>query len=956
MDNDDSSGRPAENSSCDVVCDNINSGSANGALINGARQGQQLGHTSEVVTSVHDTNPSRGRSGIRSVPNRSRSLCNNQKNKKDLMTQLDLSRWSHLFPPRRGRSLDSRVNPLGDIAHTDISHLPASTSSPICTDSPLHESPSHAFEQNDDHLLPWGDQPTSIDTGKVLRIAYQNVAHSLSTRGADPGLPHFAENLIAAQCGVAVCSETNTNWRRHQYTHEVRRTLQVSSTVHISNACSIMGNDIAFRTRRFLPGGAAVFTFNHWACTVVESGQDDFGCGWFCYTTLQGRNKSRLTIVGFYRSNKPTSESGPITAHAQTMRVLESQKLQPRQDVKRVVNPREEMVKHMCQKIIGWQQRGDSIFISGDGNETPVDGILRTGTKRYSMSWLFEETGLTDVLRSFHSEPVGTTTTTPGRPIDWIGVWRVPILRVGRFEENFPAFSDHLGFFCDIDMAGLMAGAYDLLKLPKLRKLTLQNLPARLLYEEIVTQQWAIHHIAERASALHDRAMLGTFNTDDMASLNRLDTQITEILLGAEKRCSKKVIDRDKWSPRLQIGGRNILYWRARLHIFSDSSPRSKRILEAARKRALISVEEHESILSRNQVKQRLRESWKLHRNLQQQAAALRSQHLQNTAEALAATQQMTQEKAVKAIQKREQMRQRFARIRRANGKLKRGLIQIEVKDPITGDMVMLTDKESINNALLSRNEQHLQEPNHTPFGMLGELYDLVDPNNPNNQVEALLAGTAVLPDSYTNNVEVQQWVKNLQRKEIAELDLTVSSSDFVQYFSRRKEGTASSPSGRHYGHLKTFAKMEDATVRNTIIQIAATAVAMQQPLDRWLRCTQVMLDKGKGVYINNLRIIQLLEADLNFIIGFIWSKRLNQAANRADLFNTSQYALPGKTCNSAVLKKVLFFDLLRQTQQAGSIVDFDAKAAYDSIIPALATVTCMRMGLPRGAGNFMTQ
>jgi hypothetical protein len=55
-------------------------------------------------------------------------------------------------------------------------------------------------------------------------------------------------------------------------------------------------------------------------------------------------------------------------------------------------------------------------------------------------------------------------------------------------------------------------------------------------------------------------------------------------------------------------------------------------------------------------------------------------------------------------------------------------------------------------------------------------------------------------------------------------------------------------------------------------------------------------------------------------------------------------------------LKKVLFFDLLRQTQQAGSIVDFDAKAAYDSIIPALATVTCMRMGLPRFAGEFMTQ
>ena len=131
---------------------------------------------------------------------------------------------------------------------------------------------------------------------------------------------------------------------------------------------------------------------------------------------------------------------------------------------------------------------------------------------------------------------------------------------------------------------------------------------------------------------------------------------------------------------------------------------------------------------------------------------------------------------------------------------------------------------------------------------------------------------------------------------------------------------------------------MDSDVVRNTIIQVAATAVAVRQPLDRWLRCTQVMLDKGKGVYIENLWIIQLLEADLNFIIGFTWSKCLIQAAHQANLLNSSQYALPGKTCNCAVLKKVLFFDLLRQTQQAGSIVDFDAKAAYDSIIPALAT------------------
>lgn len=103
------------------------------------------------------------------------------------------------------------------------------------------------------------------------------------------------------------------------------------------------------------------------------------------------------------------------------------------------------MVRRVAIKIIAWQQRGDSLLFLGDGNETPVDCVLKSGNKKHSMAWLFEETGMTDVLREFHTPP-STTTTTPGRPIDWIGAWRVPILRTGSFEENYPAISDHLGF------------------------------------------------------------------------------------------------------------------------------------------------------------------------------------------------------------------------------------------------------------------------------------------------------------------------------------------------------------------------------------------------------------------------------------------------------------------------------------------------------------------------------
>lgn len=247
-----------------------------------------------------------------------------------------------------------------------------------------------------------------------------------------------------------------------------------------------------------------------------------------------------------------------------------------------------------------------------------------------------------------------------------------------------------------------MGGAYDELKLPKMRKLTLDNTAARTKYEEFILKQWQVHHIAARATALHDRAIRGVFTSVDQATLNALDRQITEILLGAEQRCSRKTVDRDKWSPRLKIGGRNILYWRARLHSVNDTPSQHKSSSERYRRQALISEEEHSACLSRNALKQKLREAWALHRTIRRKADEWRQKHLEQRAEVLASQQNTQQAKAVKAIKHQEQSKQRFARIRRANGKLKRGLIQIEVVDPDTGGMVMLTEKDAVNNALLA--------------------------------------------------------------------------------------------------------------------------------------------------------------------------------------------------------------------------------------------------------------
>jgi hypothetical protein len=66
-----------------------------------------------------------------------------------------------------------------------------------------------------------------------------------------------------------------------------------------------------------------------------------------------------------------------------------------------------------------------------------------------------------------------------------------------------------------------------------------------------------------------------------------------------------------------------------------------------------------------------------------------------------------------------------------------------------------------------------------------------------------------------------------------------------------------------------------------------------------------------------------------------------------------AQFALPGQTCNNAVLSKILFLDLARQTLSP-KLSDYDAPAAFDIVLLNSSVITCQRLGFPRVAGLFM--
>jgi hypothetical protein len=79
------------------------------------------------------------------------------------------------------------------------------------------------------------------------------------------------------------------------------------------------------------------------------------------------------------------------------------------------------------------------------------------------------------------------------------------------------------------------------------------------------------------------------------------------------------------------------------------------------------------------------------------------------------------------------------------------------------------------------------------------------------------------------------------------------------------------------------------------ILDIAYISLTTASPLQRWQVVSQVMLEKGKGQFVENLRIIQLCEADLNFVLHTIWGHKLIHHAHKKGSLSSYQYALTGR-------------------------------------------------------------
>jgi hypothetical protein len=173
-------------------------------------------------------------------------------------------------------------------------------------------------------------------------------------------------------------------------------------------------------------------------------------------------------------------------------------------------------------------------------------------------------------------------------------------------------------------------------------------------------------------------------------------------------------------------------------------------------------------------------------------------------------------------------------------------------------------------------------------------------------------------------------------------------------------EKTASSFSGRLVPHYKACADGSKDGLADNLAEIHAAVASI--PLEtgfcpeRWRHDVDIMLEKVPGIARSKkLRIIQLLESDLNQVLRAAFARNVTKLAqNHKGVISEHQYARSHRTCISPILNKLLTIQILIQKQTNGIVFDNDAKGCYDRISSGISLASVRRLGYSKNSVRML--
>eukprot|EP00957_Ditylum_brightwellii_P103509 7886698-Ditylum_brightwellii.AAC.1 len=187
-------------------------------------------------------------------------------------------------------------------------------------------------------------------------------------------------------------------------------------------------------------------------------------------------------------------------------------------------------------------------------------------------------------------------------------------------------------------------------------------------------------------------------------------------------------------------------------------------------------------------------------------------------------------------------------------------------------------------------------------------------------------------PNIAANLPALNNWLCNKIRQVAAQVSLKVDLTldNYKALFKSQDKSTSSSSLGCHYGQYRA------ALVSNSISQVHATMMPLPFPLGFapycWQTAIDIMLEKDIGSpKIACLRIIVIVEGDMNAIMKVIWNRCLVPVVEKTVMLSPVQFGnQQGCTALDVLLLKAVTMDCLQLYCLNGAISNNDATACYD--------------------------
>jgi hypothetical protein len=210
--------------------------------------------------------------------------------------------------------------------------------------------------------------------------------------------------------------------------------------------------------------------------------------------------------------------------------------------------------------------------------------------------------------------------------------------------------------------------------------------------------------------------------------------------------------------------------------------------------------------------------------------------------------------------------------------------------------------QESSMLCITPNNRRHFGQAHGTPFTQ-APLAELQNWQADTETAELILQGSCT-------NAELDDVTQLLLKHceattKINTINTVLTMEEFTGKIKVWREGTSTSPSGRHLGHYKTLIKnitnacepWEQDHIENcrkellqAHLHIINYCLVHGYSLKRWKNVVNVMILKEPGNHkIHRLRVIHLFEADYNLILSVKWRQQI-YAAGKQQLVNPGQY------------------------------------------------------------------